>query len=104
MDTKMIARGSTLYVGHVSHARLLPFRHSFRYRVFALLLDLDILPTARIFSHNRFNILSFYDRDHGAGDGSPIKDWAMQQLDLQTLVFSKAVGLHLQSAGDILLL
>ncbi len=76
----MMTRGSTLYVGHVSHARLLPFRHSFRYRVFTLLLDLDALPKARVFSHNRFNMLSFHDCDHGAGDGSPAKDWAIQQL------------------------
>jgi uncharacterized protein len=71
---------STLYIGHVSHARLQPFRHSFRYRVFAMLLDLDALPTARLFSHNRFNLLSFYDKDHGAGDGFSAKDWALQQL------------------------
>jgi uncharacterized protein len=71
---------STLYIGHVSHARLLPFRHSFRYRVFAMLLDLDALPTAGLFSHNRFNLLSFHDKDHGAGDGRTAKDWAIQQL------------------------
>jgi uncharacterized protein len=76
----MSVRGSTLYVGHVSHARLLPFRHSFRYRIFALLLDLDALPVSFMFSCNRFNILSFHDSDHGAGDGRPARDWAMQQL------------------------
>jgi uncharacterized protein len=76
----MMPSGSTLYVGHVSHARLTPFRHSFRYRIFSLLLDLDALPRARIFSHNRFNLLSFHDRDHGDGDGTPAKDWALAQL------------------------
>ncbi len=81
----MTARGSALYIGHVSHARLLPFRHSFRYAVFTLLLDLDALPTARIFSYNRFNILSFHDSDHGAGDGRSVKDWAIQQLRLAGL-------------------
>jgi uncharacterized protein len=70
---------STLYIGHVSHARLQPFRHSFRYRVFAMLLDLDEMPRAKLFSHNRFNLLSFHDKDHGAGNGSA-KDWAMQIL------------------------
>jgi uncharacterized protein len=76
----MMQPGSTLYVGHVSHVRLMPFRHAFRYRIFSLLLDLDALPDARIFSHNRFNILSFHDRDHGAGDGASVKNWAQAQL------------------------
>jgi uncharacterized protein len=71
---------STLYIGHVSHARLQPFRHSFRYRIFAMLLDLDALPRAKLFSHNRFNLLSFHDKDHGASDGSSAKSWAIQIL------------------------
>jgi uncharacterized protein len=78
----MIQPGSTLYSGTVSHVRLMPFRHAFRYRIFSLLLDLDALPTARVFSHNHFNLLSFHDRDHGAGDGSSVKIWAQQQLRL----------------------
>ncbi len=76
----MMQPGSTLYVGHVSHARLKPFRHSFRYRIFSLLVDLDRLPTSGIFSHNRFNILSFHDADHGDGDGRPAKAWVFDQL------------------------
>jgi uncharacterized protein len=76
----LMQRGSALYTGHVSHARLLPFRHQFRYRIFSLLLDLDDLPQARLFSHNRFNLISFYDKDHGAGDGTPIKHWVITQL------------------------
>ena len=50
-----------------------------RYRVFSLLLDLDELPELdrrlRLFAHNRRGVYSFHDRDHGAGDGSPLRPW-----------------------------
>lgn len=71
--------GSCLYVGTVMHRRLQPFPHRFAYRVFSLLLDLDELPALgaglRLFSHNRLNLLSFHDSDHGARDGTPLRPW-----------------------------
>lgn len=75
---------SCLYLGEVMHLRLRPFRHRFAYRVFSLLIDLDLLPTLgqrlRLFSHNRFNLLSFHDRDHGPRDGSALRPWVERQL------------------------
>ncbi len=75
---------SRLYTGEVMHKRLLPFRHRFRYRVFSLLLDLDELPRLdrelRLFSHNRFNLFSFHDRDHGGRDGRPLRPWIAARL------------------------
>jgi len=65
---------SALYLGRVMHHRMLPKVHHFRYRVFSLLLDLDELDSLdrrlRLFSRNRFNLFSFYDRDHGSGSGN----------------------------------
>ncbi len=67
------------YQGTVTHTRLRPFRHHFVYRVFSALFDIDTIAmqaaTTRFFSHNRWNILAFFDRDHGARDGSPIRPW-----------------------------
>jgi len=67
----MIATRSGLYVGLVTHRRLRPRKHALRYRTFALLLDLDDLPALarrlRLFSHNQFNLFSFFDRDYGSG-------------------------------------
>jgi uncharacterized protein len=75
---------SALYTGTVDHVRLQPFRHAFSYRIFSLLLDLDertrLHQKLKIMSHNRFNLLSFHDRDHGAGDGSDPKAWVLAQL------------------------
>ena len=67
------------YKGTVMHCRFEPFRHRFRYGVFSLCFDLDRLNEAaaetRWFSHNHFNLMGFYDRDHGARDGSPLRPW-----------------------------
>lgn len=79
---------STLYVGSVLHRRLRPVVHRLRYRVFWMLLDLDEIEQLphrlRLFSRNRFNVLSYYDRDHGDGGPRPLRE----QID----------G-HLRSAG-----
>jgi DUF1365 family protein len=73
-----------LYLGYVMHARLNPVRHRFKYRVYSIWLDIDrIAETAqglRLFAYNRFGLLSFFDCDHGARDGSPLRLWAEQAL------------------------
>jgi hypothetical protein len=60
-----------LYFGRVAHRRMRPVAHRLSYRVFSALLDLDRLDeldrSLKIFSRNRFNLFSFYDRDHGHG-------------------------------------
>jgi DUF1365 family protein len=67
---------SCLYLGEVVHKRVSPVRHRLRYRVFNLFADVDELPEIgkqfRFFSYNSFNLLSLGDRNHGAGDGTPI--------------------------------
>ncbi|MGB0749331.1 MAG: DUF1365 domain-containing protein [Magnetospiraceae bacterium] len=73
-----------IYIGRVTHHRHRPVRHDLGYRVFSFLLDLDRLETlardCHLFSHNRFNLFSFHDKDHGAGDGAPLRDWVDRQL------------------------
>ncbi|MFM2042717.1 MAG: hypothetical protein RLY86_1293 [Pseudomonadota bacterium] len=70
-----------LYRCVVGHWRHRPFRHGFRYRVWALLLDLDRLddlPAPLV--HNRAGLLSIQDRDHGARDGTPLRPWVEARL------------------------
>lgn len=59
------------------HRRITPRHHRFKYRVFAMLLDLDELPALdrklSLFAYNRGGLFSFQDRDHG--DGRPVKAW-----------------------------
>lgn len=64
---------SSAYCGKVMHHRFRPRSHRFVYSVFSLLIDLDELPELgrrlRGFSVNRFNLLSFHEKDQGARQG-----------------------------------
>jgi len=68
---------SALYIGNVMHRRLRPRAHHLRYRIWSLLLDLGEIDALagrlRLFSRNRFNLLSFHDRDHGDGSATPLR-------------------------------
>lgn len=61
--------------GKVMHARLFPKQNKFRYGMYYLELPLSDLENAPI-AYNRFSLLSFYDKDHGPRDGSPLEPWA----------------------------
>ena len=95
----MSARPSALYVGEVTHRRLRPRRHFLRYRIYALLLDLDELPSLdrrlRLFSHNAFNLFSIFDRDYGSGGRASLRE--------QIEGLAREIGLDL-GGGAILLL
>jgi DUF1365 family protein len=64
---------SALYSGMVVHQRFKPRRHRLRYRLAQILFDLDVMPSLRLFSHNRFNLVSFHDRDHLDGSGTDLR-------------------------------
>ena len=75
---------SCIYNGVVTHKRFKPVKHSLKYKTFSLLIDLDELESLAkeisIFSLNKFNIFSFYTKDHGERDGSSIKDWVLKNI------------------------
>jgi DUF1365 family protein len=72
-------QAASIYSGSVMHRRAAPLHYRFSYPVFNLLLDIDQLDGlaghSRLFSHNRFNLIAFHDRDHGPRDGSPLRPW-----------------------------
>ena len=76
---------SCIYNGQVIHKRFKPKEHFFKYKVFSLLLDLSELhlleKDLKIFSYNKFNILSFYDIDHGPRDGTSLISWVKENLN-----------------------
>ena len=76
--------GSKIYDGVVTHRRIRPRRHYLRYRAFWMLIDLDELSELdrrlRLFSHNRFNLVSFHDADHGDTSGRPLRPQIEQSL------------------------
>jgi uncharacterized protein len=75
---------AAIYAGRVIHKRLRPKPHALSYRVFSLLIDVAsidaIANRLKLLSHNRFNVFSFYDADHGPGDGTPALDVARRCL------------------------
>ena len=77
-------KNSVIYNGKVIHKRFKPKEHYFKYNVFSLLVDLDELTIIenkiKIFSYNKFNIISFFDKDHGPRDGTSIKDWVIKNI------------------------
>ena len=84
-----------LCFGQVHHTRLRPAQNRFDYGVYFLRLPLRSLqteaPASRLFSFNRFNLLSFHESDHGAGQG-PLLPW----ID----AFLRAEGIH-DADGEI---
>jgi DUF1365 family protein len=76
---------SGLYLGQVGHSRTRPAKHSLRYGVFMLLLDLDemggLAKALRWFSLGRFNLTSFNARDYGDGSDLPLRVQVERRLD-----------------------
>ena len=76
---------SSIYNGTVIHKRFKPKTHFFKYSVFSLFIDLSELnqldKTINIFSYNKFNLVSFYEKDHGNRDGSSLIEWVKKNLD-----------------------
>ena len=75
---------SSIYNGTVIHKRFKPKSHFFRYKVFSLFIDLSELNTLEkkisFFSYNRFNLISFFDKDHGNRDGLSLIEWVKKNL------------------------
>ena len=75
---------SYIYTGTVTHKRFKPKIHTFNYKVFSLLIDLSEIElldkTLKLFSYDKFNIVSFYNKDHGPRDGSSLKNWVIYHL------------------------
>jgi len=75
---------SCIYSGFVTHRRFKPKRHFFKYKTFSLLIDLKEIESLgkkiSFFSYNRFNVLSFYDVDHGPRNGTSLVNWVKTRL------------------------
>ena len=75
---------SSIYNGTVINKRFKPKIHFFKYRVFSLLIDLSELKILdqkiSFFSYNSFNLISFFDKDHGDRDGSSLIEWVKKNL------------------------
>ena len=84
---------SCIYNGTVIHKRFKPKEHFFKYNVFSLLIDLSELDELnkkiRFFSFNKFNLISFHEKDHGERDGSSIIEWVKLNLKNNNIGYDK---------------
>ena len=75
---------SAIYNGTVIHKRFKPKLHFFKYKVFSLLIDLSELnfldKNIIFFSYNKFNLISFFDKDHGERNGTSLIEWVKKNL------------------------
>ena len=76
---------SSIYNGTVIHKRFKPKIHYFKYKVFSILIDLyeleNLSKKIKFFSYNKFNLVSFYEKDHGNRDGSSLISWVKKNLE-----------------------
>ncbi len=76
---------SCIYNGSVIHKRFKPKEHFFKYQVFSLFIDLSELNELnnklKFFSLNKFNLISFYEKDHGERDGTSLLNWVKLNLN-----------------------
>jgi len=75
---------SCIYNGVITHTRFKPVKHFLKYKTFSFFIDLDEIDKLDknnpIFSYNKFNIFSFYDKDHGDRNGKSLKTWVLSNL------------------------
>lgn len=73
-----------IYAGDVVHVRHRPRRHTLRYRVFSMLVDIDQFDALdarlKLFAFNRFGVFSIRDSDHGNGEKNGLRAWAERLL------------------------
>jgi len=76
---------SALYSGRVFHRRVRPSEHVLNYRVFSLLLNLDEINSLQerlwLFSRNRWNLFSFYDKDFGDDCTESLSHYVQRKLN-----------------------
>ncbi len=71
-----------LFKAKIYHKRFHPKVNEFTYGGFFIRFQLDKMNSmsSRFFSINRFNLFSFYEKDHGERDGSSLYTWAQKML------------------------
>lgn len=82
-----------IYTNEVMHARHFPVKYRFTYKVFSFFIDIDrideVAQQHRWFSHNRFNVFSLYDCNHGARTDQDWRGWINDLLDKHQLPAAK---------------
>jgi DUF1365 family protein len=82
--------------GQVMHRRHRPVGNEFTYPAFCLALPLSKLadlPTLGM-AYNHRGLVSFFDRDHGAGDGTALEPWMRKLLAAENIAADGEIVLY----------
>jgi hypothetical protein len=83
---------SKLFSNIVVHQRFLPFKHRFKYSLISFFIYYDELTSLdaniSFFSYNKFNIFSFYDKDHGYRDHRSLKQFIKDILSNNSIKYN----------------
>ena len=99
---------SALFLGRIRHRRLGSPVHEFDYPVWYVLVDLDELQELdrdlNFFSHNRFNLTGFDDRDHMGPEPKPVREkletW-LRQRGIESEIGRVQLLTHLRILGHV---
>ena len=93
-----------IYLGNVFHARLRPKQHKLNYNVFYLNINLREIKnksSLHLLSFNKFNLFSFYDKDHGPKNCKNIYIW-IKTLIKRNNIKAKIKNIYLLSFPRVL--
>jgi len=80
-----------MLLGHVMHKRFFERVNQFTYKIYYLILPLSVLknpPRSKYLKFEKFGLMGFYNKDHGARDGSNLEAWARKLLDKYELSYA----------------
>jgi uncharacterized protein len=84
----MTTLNSRLYQGWIRHRRYLPKSHDFRYPIFMSYLALDeleqVIAKSRLWSLERFNLVSFYRKDYLGQDNHDLQETVKEHIKTHT--------------------
>ena len=79
-----IMLNNSVFEGRVFHNRVYPKSHNFKYKVFCLNFNLckikKIFENIPILSINKFNLFSFYEKDHGPKNCKNLEKWIKKMI------------------------
>ena len=84
---------SNLFSNIVTHQRFFPFKYKFNYSLTSLYIYYDEIKfldkNINFFSYNKFNVFSFYEKDHGYRDNRSLNEFVKDILNINSIKYKQ---------------
>ncbi len=84
---------SNLFSNTVTHQRFFPFKYKFSYSLTSLYIYYHEIKSLdkniKFFSYNKFNVFSFYEKDHGYRDNRSLNEFVTDVLSANSIKYTK---------------